>query len=82
MNGIEILYKLVLKNNKLNEISLLKDNKDIKYELIERKIKKILLKKIKSLIISSILEGIQKIHKNKLSQENTVYDFINSLLKK
>lgn len=81
MNGIKIVYKLVLQNNKLNEMSLLKDNEDIKYEFIKRTIKENIIEKNKITdYFINILEDIQKIYKNKLKLENNVYDYINSLL--
>ena len=67
MNGIKIVYKLVLQNNKLNEMSLLKDNEDIKYEFIKRTIKENIIEKNKITdYFINILEDIQKIYENKL----------------
>lgn len=82
MNGIEIVDKLVLKVNKLNEMSLLKDNEEIKYEFIKRTIKENIIEKNKITdYFINILEDKQKIYKDKLTLKNTVYDYINSLLK-
>ena len=89
MSGLETLYKLVLKNNKLNDISL---EKDLDYEFIEKNLKKNMegnneintffrntLHKISIICLneSTKEEAINNLIKRLLNNEdNSIYEYI------
>ena len=78
MSGLEALYKIILKNNKLNEISL---KKDLDYEFIEKNLKRNIKgnNEVNNFFINALYK-MDTICENEVSKENAINILLKRLL--
>ena len=78
MSGLEALYKIILKNNKLNEISL---KKDLDYEFIEKNLKRNIKgnNEVNNFFLNALYK-IDTICENEVSKENAINILLKRLL--